>query len=156
MDESQDKSKEFLNAIAKIKKLVHRNNKKSDNFHPAALMTLKTIHLNAKNSKQDENYCGIKTSDLTQKLCITKPATSKMLNLLEEKELIERSSNKNDRRVVYVKLTEKGEEFLKLQDEKLENFVYKMVEKMGEEDTDNLIRLLGKLYDVIEELQGEF
>ena len=38
---------------------------------------------------------------------------------------------------------------------KFENFTYKIVEKMGEEDTDNLIRLFNKLCNVIEELQLE-
>ena len=97
----------------------------------------------------------MKTSELTKYLCITKPATSKMLNVMEEKGYIYRTSNKSDRRVVYVKLTEEGEEFLKDQNRKFENFTCRVVEKMGEEDTDNLIRLFGKLYDVIEELQSE-
>ncbi|MPM55768.1 hypothetical protein SDC9_102565 [bioreactor metagenome] len=78
-----------------------------------------------------------------------------MLNVMEEKGYIERVSNKSDRRVVYVKLTKEGEEFLKDQNRKFENFTCQVIEKMGEEDTDNLIRLFGKLYDVIEELQSE-
>ena len=107
------------------------------------------------NHKDDKDYYGIKTSDLTQKLCITKPATSKILNIMEDKGYISRSSNKSDRRVVYVKLTEEGENFLREENIKFENFTYKIVEKMGEEDTDNLIRLFNKLCNVIEELQLE-
>ncbi|WP_343344698.1 MarR family transcriptional regulator [Terrisporobacter petrolearius] len=150
----QKKSKEFLDSIAKIKKLAHKH-KKSQEFQPGMLMTMKVIYNNCLSNKEDENYYGMKTSELTKDLCITKPATSKMLNVMEEKGYIQRTSNKSDRRVVYVKLTQEGEAFLKDQNRKFENFTCQVVEKMGEEDTDNLIRLFGKLYDVIEELQSE-
>lgn len=154
MNNVQNKSKEFLNSIAKIKKLAHRE-KQSKDFYPMMLITLKTIKMDCENNQDQENYYGMKTSDLTNVLCITKPATSKMLNLLEEKQYIERSSNKNDRRVVYVKITKDGDEFLKNQNKKFENLTCQLIEKMGEEDIDNLIRLFGKLYDAIEELQKE-
>ena len=78
-----------------------------------------------------------------------------MLNALEENGYIERCSNKNDRRVVYVRVTDEGKEYLEEEIKKFNNFICKVIEKMGEEDTDNLIRLLGKLYDVIEEMQSE-
>lgn len=148
----EKKSKEFLDSIAKIKKLAHRY-KKTQEFQPVMLMTMKIIYNDYLNNKGEENYYGLKTSELTKKMCITKPATSKMLNIMEEKGYIERISNKSDRRVVYVKITNEGEAFLKDQNRKFEKFTCKIVEKMGEEDTDNFIRLFGKLYDIIEELQ---
>ena len=154
MSTLQKKSKEFLDSIAKIKKLAHRY-KKTEEIQPVMLMTMKIIYNNYLDNKEDENYYGLKTSELTNKMCITKPATSKMLNIMEEKGYIERVSNKSDRRVVYVKLTEEGEAFLKDQNRKFEIFTCKVVERMGEEDTDNFIRLFGKLYDIVEELQYE-
>ena len=150
----QKKSKEFLDSISRIKKIAHAQRKTKD-FHPGMLMTMKIIFNDYLNHKDDKDYYGIKTSDSTQKLCITKPATSKILNIMEDKGYISRSSNKSDRRVVYVKLTEEGENFLREENIKFENFTYKIVEKMGEEDTDNLIRLFNKLCNVIEELQLE-
>lgn len=154
MSTLQEKSKEFLDSIEKIKKLAHKH-KKSQGYHIGMLMAMKFIYNNSLSNKEDENYCGIKTSELTKNLRITKPATSKMLNVMEEKGYVERISNKSDRRVVYVKLTKEGEEFLENQNTKFQDFTNKVVEKMGEEDTDNFIRLFGKLYDVIEEVQSE-
>ena len=150
----QKKSKEFLDSISKIKKLAHKH-KNSQDFHAGMLMTMKVIYSNYLINKEDENYYGMKTSELTKNLCITKPATSKILNTMEKKGYISRVSNKSDRRVVYVKLTNDGEKFLKDQDRKFQQFTCSIVEKMGQEDTDDLICLFGKLYDVIEELQGE-
>lgn len=148
----QKKSKEFLDSIDKIRKISH-GYKKTQGFNPGILMTMKIIESSCLNNKENENYYGMKTSELTERLRITKPATSKILNDMEEKGYINRISNKVDRRVVYVKLTEEGEKFLEEQNNKFENFTYKVVEKMGEEDTDELIRLFGKLYNVIEEIQ---
>lgn len=150
----KEKSKKFLHSISMIKKLAHKH-KRSQYFHPGEMMMMKTILANCEENKFDENYYGMKTSELTKVLCITKPATSKMLNTLEEKGYIERTSNKSDRRVVYVKITEEGHKFLKDQNKEFEKFTCKVVEKMGEEDTDNLIHLLDKLYHVIEEIQSE-
>lgn len=150
----KEKSKKFLHSISMIKKLAHKH-KRSQYFHPGEMMMMKTILANCEENKFDENYYGMKTSELTKVLCITKPATSKMLNTLEEKGYIERTSNKSDRRVVYVKITEEGHKFLKDQNKEFEKFTCKVVEKMGEEDTDNLIYLLDKLYHVIEEIQSE-
>lgn len=150
----QNKYKDFLDSITKIKKLFQ--NKKNQEFHPGMLMTMKIIYNNCLNNKKDtENYYGMKTSELTKNLCITKPATSKMLNVLEDKGYIERTSSKCDRRVVYVRLTKEGEEFLEEENKKFENFTYRVMEKMGEEDTENLIRLFRKLYNIIEELNSE-
>lgn len=154
MSELQEKSKELLNSIAKIKKIAHKG-KKSQVFHTGMIMTIKTIMYNCQQNSNDENYYGMKTSDLTKILCITKPATSKMLNALEENGYIERCSNKNDRRVVYVRVTDEGKKYLEEEIKKFNNFTCKVVEKMGEEDTDNLIRLFGKLSDVIEEIDSE-
>ena len=154
MNNIEQKSKEFLASISKIKKLGHKN-KKSKDFKSGMIMTMKCIQHDCLNHKNDEEYYGMKTSDLTKNLDITKPATSKILNSMEEEGFIERFSNKNDRRVVYVKLTEEGESFLTEQNMKFENFICKVVDKMGEEDTDKLISLFGKLYDVIEEIQLE-
>ena len=154
MNLTQAKSKEFLHSISMIKKLGHKHNKSRD-FHPGEMMMMKTIWAYCEENKANENYYGMKTSELTKVLCITKPATSKMLNMLEEKGYVERTSNKSDRRVVYVQVTEEGKEFLKEQNRNFEKFTCRVIEKMGEEDTDNLIRLFDKLYHVIEEIQSE-
>lgn len=154
MSELQEKSKELLNSIAKIKKIAYKG-KKSQDFNTGMIMTIKTIMYNCQQNSNDENYYGMKTSDLTKILCITKPATSKMLNTLEENGYIKRCSNKNDRRVVYVRVTDEGEKYLEEEIKKFNNFTCKVIEKIGEEDTDNLIRLFGKLSDVIEEIDSE-
>ncbi len=76
-------------------------------------MLLKTIKY-LKNSESTNEYSskGVKASDLSKFLSVTKPAISKLINTLEE--------------------------------------------KMGEEDTDEMIRLFKKMYDTIIEMECEY
>ncbi len=149
---TKETSKRFLDSIINIKTTLSRR-KKSLNLHPGMLITMKIIYNDYVANKNNEYYYGVKTSQITKDLCITKPATSKMLNIMEEKGYVERISNKSDRRVVYVKLTTEGEDFLKKENMKFEMLTHSLVDKMGEEDMKSLINLLNKLSNVMDELE---
>ncbi len=149
---TKETSKRFLDSIINIKTTLSRR-KKSLNLHPGMLITMKIIYNDYVANKNNEYYYGVKTSEITKDLCITKPATSKMLNIMEEKGYVERISNKSDRRVVYVKLTTEGEDFLKKENMKFEMLTHSLVDKMGEEDMKSLINLLNKLSNVMDELE---
>ena len=100
-----------------------------------------------------ENEPGVKISELSKAATMSKPAVSQMLNALENKALIERVTTKVDRRVVYVKLTDQGHEQFKNKTSELTNLLDKIVNELGEEDTESLVHLLGKLNDIIENIE---
>lgn len=154
MDIYKDKSRELLNAIIKIKKLANNGFRKKNMPH-REFMILKSIN-NLKNNNSDEYYSkGVKASELSKYLMITKPATSKLINNLEDKGLVERTADKSDRRVVYINITKSGENMLCEEIKMFEKFTHRIVEKMGEEDTDEMIRLFEKMYDSIIEMEKE-
>ena len=62
---------------------------------------------------QNESGCGVYVSTIAERLKVTPSAISRMLKGLEEKDLIERKVDKNDRRNTYVTLTEKGKKITK-------------------------------------------
>jgi Transcriptional regulators len=93
---------------------------------------------------------GAKITDLSIAAEMSKPAVSQMLNSLEDKGMIERIMTKNDRRVVYVCLTEKGKQQLALAAREMEDLMEEVVRELGPEDTAELVRLLGKLHAVME------
>ena len=95
---------------------------------------------------------GAKITDLSIAAEMSKPAVSQMLNSLEDKEMIERVMTKDDRRVVYVCLTEKGKQQLDLAAQEMKEQVSKIVDALGPEDTAELTRLLGKLYAIMEKM----
>ncbi|WP_455544375.1 MarR family winged helix-turn-helix transcriptional regulator [Intestinibacter sp.] len=148
MSESKQINREFFEAIAKFKRRPHKNIK-IQNLYAGEYMALRTIE---KLKMINEDSIGVKTSDIGNCLCMKKPATSKMLNNLEDKGYIKRLSDKKDRRVTYVDLTQEGENLLKEQHQQMIDFTNRVVDEMGEEDTKTLTDLLNKLFDIIDHL----
>ncbi|WP_195251144.1 MarR family winged helix-turn-helix transcriptional regulator [Romboutsia sp. 1001713B170207_170306_H8] len=155
MDVFEDKSRELLSVITRINKLTHHGFRKRT-MPNREFMLLKAINcLKDHNNSNGQFFKGVKASDLSKYSMITKPAISKLINTLEEKGFVERVADKSDRRVVYVNLTNSGEEILIKENQMFEEFTQKVVEKMGEKDTDEMIRLFKKMYDSIVEIKKE-
>jgi len=106
------------------------------------------LHLIKCRSKEAE---GVKISDIAEHLLISKPAVSQIINVIEEKGYVERITTKSDRRVVYVRLSQTGSELLDKAMMKSYIIAAELMEKMGEEDINTLIRLVNKLYLAAEE-----
>jgi len=114
-------------------------------------ITLHMIYHLSKNA--DENESGTKITDLSKAVQMSRPAVSQMLNCLEKKGLIERMMAKTDRRVVYAKLTQAGEEQLEKAHYQFHSWFDEIVEELGAEDTAELVRLINKLHAITEHLQ---
>ncbi len=85
---------------------------------------------------------GASAGELCKRLHVVPGRMADILKKLEEKELIVRTKDENDRRVVISRITEKGR---KVSDEKRElihNEYKGMFEQLGEKDVRELIRLL--------------
>ncbi len=148
---------EFLVIMDKLHKLMNKNHPKNM-VHRGEFMMLGAIHgcMQEKISK-DINEPGIKVSELSSRLHSTNPATSKMLNVLEEKGYIERVPDKKDRRVVYIRLSAGGERLIKEALHRMHLFADRTIKRLGEEDAKELIRILNKFYDAVnEELKETF
>ena len=72
-----------------------------------------------------------------------------MINVLEDKDYVERISTKNDRRIVYVRLTELGEHSLEKALQSFLQVANQIFGRMGEKDTETLLGLLDKLYLIV-------
>lgn len=94
---------------------------------------------------------GIYVSEIARELRVSTPAVSKMLKGLEEKEYIERKTDQKDRRNTIVLLTEEGEKVRKRVLNEMEAFLQQVIERMGEENTKELVRLLELYTEVIRE-----
>lgn len=92
---------------------------------------------------------GVTISTLSEHLAISKPAVSQMVNVLEDRGYVERITTKNDRRVVYVKLTEAGELSLEKALQAVMKILTEIFGKMGEDDTKTLLELLDKLCSIM-------
>ena len=128
---------------------MHMVNASASEMPKGELMMMKLITANS------ETESGAMISKLATLMEISNPAVSQKINVLEEKGYVERYSTKNDRRVVYVKLTEAGKKILERENERLMNSMKIIFDKMGEEDTEKFIELMSKLYKIIQETKEE-
>lgn len=94
---------------------------------------------------------GVSVSELAKNLLVTTPAVSKILRDMEEKGYIKRETDKNDRRNTIVKVTKKGEQARKETCKRMDLLMQNSINRLGEENTEELIRLLNQLTDFINE-----
>lgn len=94
---------------------------------------------------------GIFVSELAKKLRVSAPAASRMLRNLEEKDLIRREVDRGDRRNTYVYLTEKGREKRAKAAAAMDEFSGRVMNRMGPDDVESLIRLIEKMTLIMED-----
>ena len=98
---------------------------------------------------------GMYVWDLAGHMRVRPPAVSRMLRGLEHRGLIERSVDREDRRNVYVSLTERGEQTWDGVADGLQYFTNRVIGRMGTEDMETLIGLLDRLSIIIEDEQAK-
>ncbi len=95
---------------------------------------------------------GVKPSELTMDGYISKPAVSKMIGTLEEKGYLFRRASRQDRRVVYVNLTEAGRRNLEAERNYRDRAVRQIEERMGGENMEHLLELTEQFIHCAEEV----
>jgi len=94
---------------------------------------------------------GITVTNIAHKLNATMAATSKMLRSVEEKGYVERTLDDSDRRVVYIGITEKGADVIANAKNLMDDRVDRIIEKVGEEDAAEFLRILRKIASILQE-----
>jgi DNA-binding MarR family transcriptional regulator len=88
-----------------------------------------------------------KAPDLGHEMFMSKAAVSQKLGSMEERGLITRGINKEDRRRRDVKVTAKGTQMIEQMQERMHDGVYGLLGDFGEDKTRELIKLLNELAD---------
>lgn len=104
--------------------------------------------LQIKAEKQDTELFSL--SELNSYLDYTRPNLSQTVNKLEDKNLVERVILKDDRRVTYIKLTDKGKEMLRCKYDTIVDRMNKIKDIIGENEIDRLLDLLVRFIDAYE------
>ena len=87
----------------------------------------------------------VKLSDISTRLQVTLPAVTHKVNMIEENGLIERKPSTEDKRVTYVALTELGNQMLSKTKDSYYTHLLKLMDTLGEHETNQLIQLLQKI-----------
>ena len=128
--ENMSYSQKFAAIIARLHKL-----KLGNMLAAVSEIEFKTMSAISRISKSGD----VKVSDIARYLELSAPAVSRTMKSLEEKEYIERHTDKQDRRNTFVKLTTKGEEQQKAWMKVFEEFSEAIFARLGDEKSNKLL-----------------
>jgi DNA-binding MarR family transcriptional regulator len=98
---------------------------------------------------------GVIPSEISHEMNVTSARIATALNSLENKGLIIREIDKKDRRKIIVKITQKGEELTEKHWQSAVEEVAKMLNLLGEHDTREFIRILGRFAELTNQPESE-
>lgn len=138
-----------INEFLKIMQRLHKN---SMRFKSQTGIPHTEFHILQYLVNHASKDAGVSITELSEHIEVSKPAVSQFVNALEEKGLVERVTTKKDRRVVYVAYTEAGYELVKNMRHVMNARVEAILDKMGDEDAAEFLRL----FDKFSLIMGEF
>lgn len=94
------------------------------------------------------------STELASIFGVNKSAITAMTNRLVEKGLLQRTRDQNDRRVVYLTLTERGDEWIVKTEEKIHKLVESFITKFSEKEIEAFIQTYEKLACILQEMEG--
>ncbi|RAV23313.1 MarR family winged helix-turn-helix transcriptional regulator [Paenibacillus contaminans] len=100
------------------------------NQKPGEIMVLYFISMNVRDDSQ-----GLMVSEISGKLNVTSPTVTQHINSLEAQELVERHADPADRRVVRIRLSDKGVQYIQGINEARLNMFVGLVQHLGEEES---------------------
>ena len=148
MSKVEDKNyiaKDFIKIIAKFKKIGFSPNPNYP-LRQSEYMLLFTL-----SNCISEDLLGMKASELSGILSITPAAVTHMVNSLEKEGYIHRVDSENDRRITYIKPTEKGNMLINAMNANFFDILNQTINFVGEKDAKEFIRILWKVTDFIEQ-----
>ena len=86
------------------------------------------------------------SSELSDILNITKPSVTEIINKLTKFECVYREQSELDKRVFYIKLTEKGKNIVRLKELSAEKFAKERLDSLTDEEISNFIKIFRKLF----------
>lgn len=143
MEKNQCTADEYLNKIVvSLKKIKDCSKVKEKHFFNSTEMRLiGEIIANNVEGKQ------VISTELAKSLGVTRSAISQMVNRMEEKGVVKRVACKYDRKKFYIELSESTRERYEKERTNLCGNLDKVVEIMGREDMDQLIRLIDRFIE---------
>lgn len=130
---------EFVDALEGLKRYRHRFYKQCLPIRPNAMMLLMYLHHHLA-----EDLPGIQPSELGEKLRLTRPTVTSLVNCLEEDGLVKRIDDEEDRRVVFVRPTAKGDSLVKQVKDEFTSELKEMMDYLGT-DGPELVRILTRV-----------
>jgi DNA-binding MarR family transcriptional regulator len=101
--------------------------------------------------RHDNGQFRMTVSEISKTLQVTSPTVTQMAGSLLKAGYIERSADPNDRRITEITLTDKGHNLAEQAIKRHHNIFRGMIDKLGKEQSSQLIALLREVFDYLEE-----
>ncbi|MCC3355838.1 MarR family winged helix-turn-helix transcriptional regulator [Bacillus sp. REN16] len=85
---------------------------------------------------------------------VKKSAITAIINRLFEKGLIDRTRDENDRRLVYLTLSDKGNELFSKTEERVHKLVESIIGEFSEEEIVQFLKTYGKLNGILQQIKN--
>ncbi|MDF2661054.1 MAG: hypothetical protein K0Q94_3845 [Paenibacillus sp.] len=157
MEREKSQGKRLIEVMAQIRRVSSKHQFEDiipqREFHVLEIINSR-MRCNRSEEQEHSAAPGIKVSELSEILHITMPSVSQMINGLEQKGYVKRVTTKNDRRVVYITLDSEGEAALAKAKKAFLSFTDEIVGRLGHEETEQLISLCTRLYEIIGDIRS--
>jgi DNA-binding MarR family transcriptional regulator len=100
---------------------------------------------------QDEEAEQTTHHAMHETLCVSKAAVSQILGSLEKRGYIRRAIDRDNRRKIIITLTKKGKSAVDKGQKHMDDLVASIIERFGEEDVRDFVRLLDRFAEVVDE-----
>ena len=91
----------------------------------------------------------VKVSDISDAMELPRPGVTRTVKEMEEKGYLKKMASEADGRVTYIAVTRKGTNLSQKYDEQYFKSLLPYMEEISEEEADNMIRTIGKFYQIM-------
>lgn len=138
-----DKIKRMIDACYLAKRIRELLPELPKGVAPSYIQYLDTIH------KLQNQHISVKISDISNMLNIPKPGVTRTIKEMEAKGYVSKIASKEDGRITYIVITEKGESLFQKYDKKYYAELSQYLNDISEEDADCMIRTIEAFYKVM-------
>lgn len=134
MDQEKELLEQIISSMHRMKKIKYTN--LFENLSQQEFMILQMIEHQKKEDKR-----GICVSRLAKQMRISPPAVSRKLKEMEDRNLVIRTVDREDRRNTYINLTEHGEQIRTDACHIMDSLFIRVIHNMGQENVEQMIQL---------------
>lgn len=109
------------------------------------------IHYLDKIQELEKQGISVKVSDISQSFQIPRPGVTRTVKEMEKKGYLKKVSSKEDGRITYISLTEKGKRLSLEYDELFFKKLSPVLADISDEEAECTIRTIGKIYEIMSE-----
>lgn len=139
-------AKKLLHALVQFQRLRNFPSREKKTEFERQCRHSEIMILFAVQEMETDHPQGVSISELSGSLRVKSPTVTPSVFLLEKMDLVARSTDQNDRRVIRIRLTDKGRRMISAHKQRFAQRIQGLVDYLGKEKSDTLANLLDEVY----------